>query len=70
MHLKVFRQIHPAGETRNQLLDLPKRSHLIEALQNQGFSAAATHIDPQGIKTDAKLENIIAIARNLHSKSE
>jgi tRNA (guanine26-N2/guanine27-N2)-dimethyltransferase len=51
-------------------LDLPKRSHLIEALQNQGFSAAATHIDPQGIKTDAKLENIIAIARNLHSKSE
>ena len=45
-------------------LDLPKRSHLITALQNQGYQAAATHIDPQGIKTDANMETCIAVINN------
>lgn len=44
-------------------LDLPKRSHLIAALREAGYTAAPTHIDPQGIKSNAKLETIIAIAK-------
>ncbi|MBE9047707.1 tRNA (guanine-N1)-methyltransferase [Pleurocapsales cyanobacterium LEGE 10410] len=50
---------------RRGKLDLPKRSHLIAALQKQGYQAAATHIDPQGIKTNASLESCIAIAKNI-----
>ena len=51
-------------------LDLPKRSHLIEAIQDRGYRAAATHIDPQGIKTDAEMEEIVAIAQTLRNKSD
>lgn len=46
-------------------LDLPKRSHLIQALQDNGDQAAATHIDPQAIKTNANMETIIAIASKI-----
>ena len=42
-------------------LDLPKRSHLIQALQKQGYQAAATHINPQAIKTNASMETICNI---------
>ena len=40
-------------------LDLPKRSHLIQALQQQGYQAALTHINPQAIKTNASMDSII-----------
>ena len=54
------------GEIGNRgKLDLPKRSHLIKALQDRGYQAAATHISPAGIKTNAQMENIIAIATNI-----
>ena len=43
-------------------LDLPKRSHLIVALQDKGYRAAATHIEAQAIKTNARMEDVIAIA--------
>ena len=43
-------------------LDLPRRSHLITALQDKGYRAAATHIESQGIKTNARIEDVIAIA--------
>ena len=46
-------------------LDLPKRSHLIAALKDKGYSAAATHIEPQGIKTNARMEDIIAISNKI-----
>lgn len=46
-------------------LDLPKRSHLITALQNEGYRAAATHIDPQGLKTNADLETCIGISQQI-----
>ena len=49
-------------------LDLPKRSHLIKALQKQNFAAAATHINPQGIKTNASMEDIVAIAHTLSQR--
>ena len=40
--------------------DLPKRSHLIQALQKRGYKAAATHIDPQAIKTNASVKSIVS----------
>ncbi|MEL6495739.1 MAG: tRNA (guanine-N1)-methyltransferase [Cyanobacteria bacterium J06623_7] len=46
-------------------LDLPKKFHLIQALQNQGYKAAATHIEPQAIKTNASMETVIAIAKDI-----
>jgi tRNA (guanine26-N2/guanine27-N2)-dimethyltransferase len=54
------------GEIGNRgKLDLPKRSHLIRSLQDQGYQAAPTHISPQGIKTNAQMGEIIAIAKNI-----
>ena len=46
-------------------LDLPKRSHLIQALQDRGYQAAATHINSQGIKTNADINTCIAIATQI-----
>ncbi|MEL6930723.1 MAG: tRNA (guanine-N1)-methyltransferase [Cyanobacteria bacterium J06600_6] len=46
-------------------LDLPKKSSLIQALQNQGYQAAATHIEPQAIKTNTNLETVVAIAKGI-----
>jgi len=46
-------------------LDLPRRAHLIKALQDKGYQAAATHIEPQAIKTNASLEVCVAIAKNI-----
>jgi tRNA (guanine26-N2/guanine27-N2)-dimethyltransferase len=54
------------GEIGNRgKLDLPKRSHLIQALQDQGYQAAPTHIEAQGIKTNAQMGDIVAIASNI-----
>jgi tRNA (guanine26-N2/guanine27-N2)-dimethyltransferase len=48
---------------RRGKLDLPKRSHLIQAIQDQGYQATATHINPQAIKTNVNLDTCIAIAK-------
>ncbi len=50
---------------RRGKLDIPKRSQLIKALQNQGFSATNTHINPQAIKTNATLKQCVDIAESL-----
>lgn len=50
-------------------LDLPKRSHLIQALQDNGYQAALTHINPQAIKTNANIHTCIAIARQINTVS-
>ncbi|MDJ0601480.1 MAG: tRNA (guanine-N1)-methyltransferase [Crocosphaera sp.] len=52
---------------RRGKLDIPKRSQLIEALQNHGFLATNTHINPQAIKTNATLKICINIAKGLIS---
>lgn len=44
-------------------LDIPARSQLIQTLQDQGYQAAATHINPEAIKTNASLKTCIAIAQ-------
>ena len=44
-------------------LDLPKRAFIIQALQERGYQAAVTHINPQGIKTNADLQTCISIVR-------
>lgn len=46
-------------------LDIPQRSHLIQALQNQGFQTAVTHIEPQAIKTNARMEDVVAVAKEI-----
>ena len=45
--------------------DIPRRSHLLEALRARGYPAAATHINPQAIKTDADLNTIIEVQKTL-----
>ena len=45
-------------------LDLPGRSFLIRALEEQGYRASQTHIDPEAIKTDASIDTCIAIAKS------
>lgn len=50
-------------------LDLPQRSHLIQALQEEGYQAAATHIEAQAIKTNASMDVVIAIASKINAKS-
>lgn len=50
---------------RRGKLDLPNRDLLLQALQNQGYLASATHITPQAIKTMASLSHCIEMARQL-----
>ena len=47
---------------RRGKLDIPKRSHLIQALQEHGYRAAVTHINAQAIKTNADIHTCIALA--------
>ena len=53
---------------RNKL-DLPKRSQIIEALRQQGYQAAKTHINSQAIKTNASMQSCITIIRKLQIKN-
>jgi tRNA (guanine26-N2/guanine27-N2)-dimethyltransferase len=50
-------------------LDLPPRDLLIQALQEQGYQASLTHINPEAIKTNADLNTCIAIAKKLTKNS-
>lgn len=56
----TLREIGKRGQ-----LDLPKRSRIIEALQNRGYRASATHINAEAVKTDADIHTCIAIAKAL-----
>ncbi|NER51005.1 MAG: tRNA (guanine-N1)-methyltransferase, partial [Symploca sp. SIO1A3] len=49
---------------RRGKMDIPKRSHLIGALQAMGYRASPTHINAQAIKTDADINTCIAAARH------
>jgi tRNA (guanine26-N2/guanine27-N2)-dimethyltransferase len=46
-------------------LDLPKRDQLIATLQQHGYRACATHLDPQALKTDASFRTCVEIAKSL-----
>ncbi len=46
-------------------LDLPKRGHLIQALQKEGYQASVTHINSQAIKTNADINTCITVARSI-----
>jgi tRNA (guanine26-N2/guanine27-N2)-dimethyltransferase len=43
-------------------IDLPPRSHLIQSLQQAGYRAVPSAIDPQALKTDASFAHCLAIA--------
>lgn len=47
---------------RRAKIDLPPRTHLIEALRQEGYRATPSAIDPQAIKTTAPLAECLAIA--------
>lgn len=49
---------------RRGQIDIPRRSHLIQALQALGHRATATHINPQAIKTEANLPTCIDVAHH------
>ncbi|MEM8641387.1 MAG: tRNA (guanine-N1)-methyltransferase [Cyanobacteria bacterium P01_G01_bin.54] len=49
-------------------LALPPRDALIAALIAQGYRAAATHINAQAIKTEASLQDCVAIAQTLRQR--
>ena len=46
-------------------LDLPPMERLLQEIQAQGFQASRTHIQAQAIKTNAPMQDILAIARSL-----
>ena len=46
-------------------LDLPKKSDLIQAIQDKGYQAAATHIESQAIKANTNMETVIALAKDI-----
>ncbi|MDJ0582940.1 tRNA (guanine-N1)-methyltransferase [Crocosphaera sp.] len=54
---------------RRGKLDIPKRSQLITALENKGFSATITHINSQAIKTNATLKQCLEIAEKLSNNN-
>jgi tRNA (guanine26-N2/guanine27-N2)-dimethyltransferase len=46
-------------------LDLPPRDLLIQALQERGYQASTTHINPEAIKTNADINTCIAISKSI-----
>ncbi len=44
-------------------IDLPPRDALMARLREAGFAARRTHMDPEGIRTDASLEAIVPLLR-------
>ena len=55
---------------RRGKLDIPKRSQLIQALQDKGYRAGITHINAQAIKTEADIHTCITLARKLDCLSK
>ncbi|MBD2577545.1 tRNA (guanine-N1)-methyltransferase [Oscillatoria sp. FACHB-1406] len=53
---------------RRGKLDVPKRSRLLQALQEQGYRAVPTSINARAIKTNADLAACIALAKKLLSQ--
>ncbi|MBW4552256.1 MAG: tRNA (guanine-N1)-methyltransferase [Aphanocapsa sp. GSE-SYN-MK-11-07L] len=57
---------YPLAEIgRRGKIDIPNRDRLLQALQNQGYRASATHTNPQAVKTDATLAECISLSRQL-----
>ena len=46
-------------------LDLPQRSVIVKALQDKGYRASETHINPEAIKTNANIHSCIAVAKEV-----
>ncbi|MGF1602422.1 MAG: tRNA (guanine-N1)-methyltransferase [Thermosynechococcaceae cyanobacterium] len=46
-------------------MDIPKRDLIIQSLQQVGYLACATHINPQAIKTTATFKECLQISREL-----
>ncbi len=63
-HLQLPPYFYPLGEIgRRGGQDIPKRDDLIAILQQQGYIASPTHINPQAIKTNAPLGVCLDLAK-------
>ncbi len=57
---------YPLAEIgRRGQMDIPKRSHLLQALHQAGYPASETHLTAQGIKTHANLPTCIQLAHQI-----
>jgi tRNA (guanine26-N2/guanine27-N2)-dimethyltransferase len=54
---------------RRTKIDIPKRDRLIAALQDRGYAAAMTHLNPQALKTTASFQTCLTVAQTLSAKS-
>ena len=54
---------------RRAKIDIPKRDRLIAALQDGGYAAAMTHINPQALKTTASFQTCLTVAQTLSARS-
>ncbi|MGF1570859.1 MAG: tRNA (guanine-N1)-methyltransferase [Nodosilinea sp.] len=52
---------------RRGQMDIPNRDRLITALQERGYRATVTHVDWQGLKTNAAFRECLAVARKIAS---
>ncbi len=50
-------------------INIPQRSQLIRALQNAGYQATITHINPEAIKTNCSFSFCLDLARKIAKKS-
>lgn len=58
-----FYDIHALAKIY-RLPQLPKRDNIIEQLREKGFSAVRTHFTPTGIRTSAKLKDVLTLCRD------
>jgi len=47
----------------------PRIARVVEALQESGHQASRTHFDPKGFRTNMKIEELVALLRNLAEKA-
>ena len=61
-----FYDIHSLAKI-HKLPGLPKIADIMENLRKSGFKVERTHMTPTGIKTDAKMKDILKILKKLIS---
>ncbi len=52
---------------RRGRIDSPRRAHLIQSLQEAGYRASQTHLDPEAVKTDASFHDCLQVARAMQA---
>ncbi len=61
--LTPFYDIHELAS--NMKISVPKREKVLEALEKKGYPVSRTHLSPTGFRTDAPIEDIKDIIKNI-----